>query len=60
MPPALDGRGKVPAEMCNDYMVVKVSYIQERRMADIVRKQMVAVEGATVRSDCRRWMTQPS
>src|SRR6202163_238719 len=29
--------------------VVRVSYIEERRMADIVRKQMVAVEGATVR-----------
>src|SRR5467141_1570862 len=41
--------GKGSSRDVHDYVVVKVSYIQERRMADIVRKQMVAVEGATVR-----------
>src|SRR3982075_3508076 len=49
MPRALHGRGRKFQQRCARSHVVRVSYIQERRMADIVRKQMVAVEGATVR-----------
>src|SRR5438552_17158114 len=39
---------KVPSDV-HEFSVMRVSYIEERRMADIVRKQVVAVEGQTVR-----------
>src|SRR5438874_3191202 len=39
---------KVPRDV-HEFKVVRVSYIEERRMADIVRKQIVSVEGQTVR-----------
>src|SRR6202162_6417201 len=49
MPRAIPGSGKRFYQRCARSHVVSISYIKERRMADIVRKQMVAVEGATVR-----------